>query len=190
MPKNFASQKKKFFEKLVQSKTIYRGSAVGFLVDNVRLPSGRAAVREYLDHPGAVGVVAFVEENRVLMVRQYRYAVRRVTLELPAGKLDSGESPIQCVKRELKEETGYTARRFVPLLRYWPTPAFANEELHLFAAAGLTPGRSKPDEDECIEVEKIPFKKALQMVRSGRIKDSKTVVGLLAAAVWKPHSLY
>jgi len=117
------------------------------------------------------------------MVRQYRHPVGEVTLELPAGKLDRGESVTACLRRELREETGYTARKLTPLIQYWPTPAFANEVLHLYVAEGLKPGKMSTDEDEFLQCVVLPFRKALGMVRRGEIKDSKTVVGLLCCAV-------
>jgi ADP-ribose pyrophosphatase len=172
-------------ERFVRRKTVWRGRAVDFVVDTVRLPDGKPATREFLDHPGAVGVVPFVDRRTIVMVRQYRHPVGEVTWELPAGKLDPGESVLTCLKRELREETGYGARRFTPLIRYWPTPAFANELLHLYVAEGLIPGKARADEDEFIESATIPFKKAVDWVRTGRIKDSKTVVGLLACAAFK-----
>lgn len=172
-------------EKFVRKKTVWRGRAVDFRVDTVRLPNGKLATREYLDHPGAVGVVPLLPGRRVVMVRQYRHPVREVTLELPAGKLDPRESPLACVKRELREETGYTARRIKPLIDYWPTPAFANEVLHLYVAEGLKAGKMDTDEDEFLECVTLPLRKALDLVRRGEIRDSKTVIGLLACAVYK-----
>lgn len=172
-------------ERFVRKRTVWRGRAVDFRVDTIRLPNGKLATREYLDHPGAVGVVPLLPGGRVVMVRQYRHPVREVTLELPAGKLDKGEKPLACVRRELAEETGYTARKITPLLQYWPTPAFANEVLHMYAAEGLNPGKMATDEDEFLECVTLPIKKALDLVRRGEIKDSKTVIGLLACAVWK-----
>ncbi len=167
-------------ETFVGKKTVWKGRAVDFRVDTVRLPNGKTATREYMDHPGAVGVVPFLDERTVVMVRQYRHPVREVTLELPAGKLDRGESPLSCVRRELDEETGYKARRIAPLLRYWPTPAFANEVLHMYVAEGLTPGRMHTDDDEFLRCVTVPFERAVAMALDGRIKDSKTVIGLLA----------
>ncbi|HAZ07699.1 MAG TPA: ADP-ribose pyrophosphatase [Elusimicrobia bacterium] len=170
-------------ERLVQKRTVYRGKSIDLRVDVVRLPDGKTATREFLDHPGAVGIVAFRDRDTVVMVRQYRHPVGEVTLELPAGKLDRGESIMTCLRRELREETGYTARKITPLLNYWPTPAFANEILHLYVAEGLRPGRMRTDEDEFLECVTIPFKKVLEMVRRGRIRDSKTIIGILACAV-------
>jgi ADP-ribose pyrophosphatase len=170
-------------ETFVKKKTVWRGRAVDFRVDTVRLPNGKLATREFIDHPGAVGVVPFVDRDTIAMVRQYRHPVGRVTLELPAGKLDEGESALSCVRRELREETGYTARKITRLLQYWPSPAFANEVLHLYVAEGLTPGKSGTDDDEFLQCVAVPFREALRLVRSGKIQDSKTVIGILSCAV-------
>lgn len=169
-------------ETFVSKKTVWRGRAVNFDVDTVRLPDGKLATREYMSHPGAVGVVPFLDADTVVLVRQYRHPVGEVTLELPAGKLDPRESILTCIKRELAEETGYTASSFKPLIQYWPTPAFADEVLHLFIATGLKPGKMSADDDEFIEAVTVPFAKALDLVRRGKIRDSKTVIGLLACA--------
>jgi len=174
---------KGLIETFVSKKTVWRGRAVNFDVDTVRLPDGKLATREYMSHPGAVGVVPFLDKDTVVLVRQYRHPVGEVTLELPAGKLDARESVLTCVKRELAEETGFTARKITPLIQYWPTPAFADEVLHLFVATGLKAGQVNADEDEFIETAIMPFKKALDLVRTGKIRDSKTVIGLLACAV-------
>jgi ADP-ribose pyrophosphatase len=169
-------------EKLVRKNVVFKGRMVDFRADEIRLPNGGSALREFMDHPGAVGVVPLLPNGDVVLVRQYRYPVGEVTLELPAGKLDPGENIRACVERELREETGYTAKKITPLLRYWPTPAFANEVLHLFVAEKLTPGRLDPDEDEFLEKVELPFDDAVALVRSGKIMDSKTVIGLLACA--------
>lgn len=172
-------------ETFVSKKTVWRGKAVNFDVDTVRLPNGKLATREYVAHPGAVGVVPFVDKDTIVMVRQYRHPVGEVTLELPAGKIDPRESLLACIKRELAEETGYTAAKFTPLIKYWPTPAFADEVLHLYIATGLKAGRMNADEDEFLEVVHMSFKKAVEMVRRGKIRDSKTVVGLLACSAYE-----
>lgn len=173
-------------EKRVKKNTVYVGKALDFCVDDVELPDGARATREYLDHPGAVGVVPILPGGVVVLVRQYRYPVGEVTLEIPAGKFDKGstESALACAARELKEETGYTAETIKPLIEYWPTPAFANEVIKMFVAEGLTPGALSPDEDEFIEKVELPLDEALELIRAGRVKDSKTMVALLAYARW------
>jgi ADP-ribose pyrophosphatase len=173
-----------FFEKLVRRRYAFRGRAVRMRVDTVRLPSGGEATREYMDHPGAVAVVPVLDgpasDPRILLVRQYRHPVGETTLELPAGKLDPGENPLACVKRELEEETGYKARRFQRLWSFWPTPAFANEVIHLYAARDLRRGRFRPDEDEFLEPAAFRLSQVLKKIERGLIKDSKTLVGLFA----------
>lgn len=176
----------RWVERPLRRRRVHKGRAVDFWVDTVRLPGGGEATREYLGHPGAVAVIA-VENPRerdpeVLFVRQYRYPVKAVTLELPAGKIDPGESPRSCVNRELEEETGFRARRVRRLLSYWPTPAFANEVIHIYEAAGLTPGTFSPDADENIRPARLRLSRALAWIDRGRIQDSKTLVGLLAYA--------
>lgn len=158
---------------------------VDFVVDTVLLPDGKTATREFMDHPGAVGIAPFVDKKTVVLVRQYRHPVAEITLELPAGKLDKGESIMACVRRELHEETGYTAKKITRLMDYWPTPAFANEVLHMFIAENLVPGSHHPDADEFLEVVPMSFEKALRLVKTGKIRDSKTVIGLLACALWR-----
>jgi ADP-ribose pyrophosphatase len=184
-PEELFALDSKLVEKLVRKNKVYAGKSVDFCVDEIELPDGGKATREYLDHPGAVGVVPLLPDGRVVMVRQYRYPVGEVTLELPAGKLGRGEDPLACVQRELQEETGYTSRKISTLLDYWPTPAFANEVLHLYVAEDLVPGKVNPDEDEFIETVELPFEEALELARRGYIKDSKTLVGLLACAAWR-----
>lgn len=167
----------------IRRKRIYHGEAVDFWSDTVRLPDGGASVREYLGHPGAVAVIAVKEDGpdpKLLFVRQYRYPVKQVTLEIPAGKLSKGERPLPCARRELEEETGFRAGKVKHLLSFWPTPAFADEIIHIFVARNLRSGTFNPDADEFIEPIVLPLSRALQMVRRGRIRDSKTIVGLLA----------
>lgn len=166
-------------EELYKRHRIYSGKAIGFSADEVLLPNGKTAVREYIEHPGAVAVLTFVDEKRIILVKQYRYPVREITYEIPAGKLDGKEKPLVCVKRELAEETGYAARRIQKLGSYWPTPAFGDEVIHIYAARDLRRGHKAPDEDEFIDTLILPFSRVLGMVRSGRIKDSKTIIAVL-----------
>jgi len=171
--------KMKFTEKLFKRRRIYSGGAVKFSADEIVLPDGKIATREYLEHPGAVAVLPFVDKDRIVLVSQYRYPVRKLTLEIPAGKLDKGETPAACARRELEEETGFKPRTLKKLVSYWPTPAFSNEVLHVYAAFGLAEAHSSPDEDEFIEHQVMPFREALKLAVNGKIMDSKTIIALL-----------
>lgn len=172
-----------FLETSLRRRRVHKGLAVDFWVDTVRLPSGGTSVREYLGHPGAVAVVPVMDaapDPKILLVRQFRYPVKEVTLEIPAGKLDKGENPLACVKRELEEETGFRARTIRKLLSFWPTPAFADEVIHIYAARDLRPGTFSPDEDEFIRPVVLPLSRVLLMIRRGLLRDSKTIISLLA----------
>ena len=129
----------------------YQGKSIGFRSDQIRVPNGNMARREYLTHPGAVGVLAFESPHKIILVKQYRYPVKEFTYEIPAGKLTSREDPLACVKRELEEETGFRARKISKLVSYWPTAAFSTEVIHLYAAQDLVPTQMNPDEDEFLE---------------------------------------
>jgi ADP-ribose pyrophosphatase len=179
-------------EKFHKTQFSFQGSAVGFKCDQVRLHNGKLASREYLTHPGAVAILPFLDSPRevpllkcrIVLVEQFRYPVRRITLELPAGKIDAGESPRKCLARELKEETGYSTARFNPLISYEPTPAFSQEVIHVFWADRLKKGKSRPDEDEFLRVRTVRFGEMLEKVRQGRIRDSKTALGIVAFAAY------
>jgi len=172
-----------FYESFVRRKVKHRGRAVNFFVDTVRLPNGKLATREFVDHPGAVCVVPFKDPKTVVLVRQYRHPVGKTTFEIPAGKLDPGEGPIRCARRELREETGYRAGRIERILGFWPAPAFSNEKMYIYRAEQLKPGPMSPDEDEFIGSVEVPFQEALDWARSGKIQDVKTILGLFACAL-------
>ncbi len=168
-----------FTEKMVSSKQVFKGKMIGLRVDNVELPNGNIAVREWVQHPGAVAVIAVDHDNRVCMVRQYRYPIGDDLLEIPAGKLEVGEDLLESARRELLEETGYSAGKWEKIFTYYSTPGFCDEVLHLFLATGLSLGESHPDEDEILEAEMVSLDDALKMMANGEIKDSKTLIGIL-----------
>jgi ADP-ribose pyrophosphatase len=169
-------------ERFIKIAHQYKGKAVGFRADTIRLPDGRPRGREYLTHPGAVGVLAFASPTKILMVKQFRYPVGKFTLEIPAGKLSKGENPLDCVRRELEEETGFVPSKVWKLASYWPTAAFSNEIIHLYVATGLRATRMNPDDDEYIELHTVSPRQLEKMIRTGKIQDSKT---LIAYSVWK-----
>lgn len=166
-------------EKTLSSQRIYDGQILSLRVDRILLENGQQAVREVIDHQGAAGIVAFDEDGKLLMVRQYRYPVEQELLELPAGKIDPGETPLQCAARELEEETGYKAQKLIALGRVYPAAAYDVELVHLFYAEGLTPAQQKLDEDEFLSVEHVDFDEAVRMVLEDEILDSKTQIGIL-----------
>ncbi len=173
--------RKRLVEKRILKKTLYTGAAVNFCADRVKLPNGKPALREYLDHPGAVAVLGIIDSTRVIMVRQYRYPVGEITWEIPAGKLlHKKDSPLKRARQELLEETGYSARALSHLITYWPCPTFSNEVLHIYLAANPGAGVPCPDEDEFLERALIPLSRVYAWVTNGKIKDSKTVIALLA----------
>lgn len=167
-------------EELIRRRRIYEGRVVNLRVDRVRLPSGRETEREIVEHGGAVGVVAVDEHGDVLLVRQYRSALGRALLEIPAGTLGEGESARACALRELKEETGYSADRAEELYAFYSSPGFSNERIWLFLATGLKAGPQDPETDEIIEVVKLALTTAVEMVEAGEICDGKSILGLLA----------
>ncbi len=166
-------------EKTLSSQRIYDGRILSLRVDRVLLENGKETIREVIDHQGAAGVVAFDEEGRLLMVRQYRYPIGQEMLELPAGKIDPGETPLQCAARELQEETGYKAETLTELGGVYPAAAYDVELVHLYYAQGLTPVQQNLDADEILSVERIDFDEAVRMVLDGEILDSKTQIGIL-----------
>ena len=143
--------------------------------------NGKEAWREVVHHPGASAIVAIDEENRIIMEKQFRYALSDYLLEIPAGKLDKGEDPLVCAKRELEEETGIIASEWISLGTIATSPGFCNEVIHLYVAKGLSKGEIHWDEDEYVEVERYTFDELLQRISEEKIKDSKTLSALLLA---------
>lgn len=167
-------------EKALSSEYKFEGKVIRLRRDIALLPNGATAAREVVEHNGGVCVAALDDDNNVLMVRQFRYPYGEVIPEIPAGKRDSAdEDPLSCGKRELKEETGASAERFIPLGELYPSPGYCGEIIWMFAATGLTFGEQDTDEDEFLTFERIPLEKAVEMVLSGEIKDAKTQAALL-----------
>lgn len=164
-----------------RSKEIYHGRIFNFVTEELALPNGRNAEMAFIRHPGSTAVVPLLDDLTVVMEVQYRHAVGEYLLEIPAGTLESGESPLDCARRELKEETGFEAKEFVKLGKIHIIPAYSDEVIHVYIARGLTLSRQDLDDDEIIEVVNYPFKQALRMVDEGRITDALTVVSLQMA---------
>ena len=143
--------------------------------------NGKEAWREVVHHPGASAVIAIDEDNRIIMEKQFRYALNDYLLEIPAGKLDAGEDPLVCAKRELEEETGIIASEWISLGTIATSPGFCNEVIHLYVAKGLSKGEIHWDEDEYVEVERYTFDELLQRIKEEKIKDSKSLSALLLA---------
>jgi ADP-ribose pyrophosphatase len=170
-----------FTEIPVSSKTVYRGKLLHVFEDEVRLPNGRHAHREYIRHPGAAVMVPLTDPETVVLVRQFRYPLARHFYELPAGKIDSGEEPLQTAKRELREECGYEAAEWRHLATIHPCIGYADEQMEFYLARRLSDVGHAPDEDEFLEKVTVGFAEALRWVRVGKITDQKTVIGLLWA---------
>lgn len=168
-------------EELVSSQRIYEGRVVKLRVDTVRLPSGRTTTREIVEHRGSVAIVALGEEDNVLLVNQFRAAVGRALLEIPAGTLEAGEEAEACALRELQEETGYVAGHIEELHVFYTSPGFSNERISLYLATALKPGSQDMETDESIELVRLPLSRTVEMIASGEICDGKTILGLMAA---------
>ncbi|MBQ2409698.1 MAG: NUDIX hydrolase [Selenomonadaceae bacterium] len=167
-------------EEKVSSEDVFDGNLLHVKKDTVRLPNGNIAYREWIKHPGASAVVPVTPEGRLIFVRQYRYPIQQVTLEIPAGKLDAeGEDPLDCARRELSEETGYQAEKYTFLTKLATTVGFSNEFIYIYAAEGLTAGRQHPDEDEFINVCTLTMDEAMAKIRSGEICDAKSITAVL-----------
>ena len=174
---------KNLVEKKISSEKVFDGVLLHVRKDEVELPNGHKSVREWIKHPGASSVIPLLPDNQIILVKQFRYPVGQVTLEVPAGKLDAeGEDPLVCAKRELSEETGYTAGKIWLLTTIATTVGFSNEFIHLYAATDLTPGKKHPDDDEFINTVKMPLTAALQLVESGKIIDAKSIISILLLA--------
>jgi ADP-ribose pyrophosphatase len=166
----------------ISSRQAYRGSFLTLSVDEVALPDGRTCTLEMIRHPGAAAVVPIDAKGHVVLVRQYRYATDGWLVEIPAGKLDPGESPETCAVREVEEETGYRIGRLEPLGWIWTTPGFTDEKIWLFRGTELTAGNQALQSNELLEVVHWPLAAAIEAATDGSIQDSKSVCALLRAA--------
>jgi len=160
------------------TKNIFKGKVVTLNVETVTLPNGVTVDLETIRHPGAAAVVPMKDDGTVILIRQFRHAAGGFIYEIPAGKLNPGETPLACACRELEEEIGYRAGSFELLTSIFTAPGFADEVIHVYRATGLTPGRQQLDRDEVLEVIPLPLAEAVDMIADGRIRDAKTIVGL------------
>ncbi len=182
MPKSSPKKPRTIKARVLSSREVYHGPAFRVTADQVLEPSGVRTRRDIVHHSGSVVILAVEEgdsEPRVLLERQYRYAARQMLWELPAGRIDNGENDLHAAKRELLEETGYTAKRWRRILRFYASPGFLAEAMNLYLARGLRAGPAQPEPDEVIQVRMVPLSAAVRMVMRGAIKDGKTISGIL-----------
>ena len=170
-------------EKTLSSKSVFDGRILHITLDEIELPNGKKSKREVVNHPGGVTVAALDEENNLLFVRQFRYPYKEVVLELPAGKLEKGSTPLENGKRELMEETGAEGYSYISLGQLYPSPGYTSEIIHLYACKVKSQGSSNPDDGEFLNIEKIPLDKAVEMVLNNQIPDAKTQVAVLKTAM-------
>ena len=157
---------------------IYKGKIIELSVETVTLPNGAMADVELITHPGAAAVVPFKDDRTVIMIRQYRHAVGGYIYEIPAGKLQPGEDPRDCAKREVEEEIGYKVGTLEPLVSFLTTPGFTNEIIHIFSGKDLTPGTQNLGADEVLEIIELPLARTMDLIKNGTINDAKTIIGL------------
>lgn len=175
------------YEETISSEYPFSGRLVKVRVDEVRLPSGRVTRREVVVHRGAVAIVA-IEGGKVLMEKQYRHTAGKVLWEIPAGTMEEGEMPGECAMRELKEETGYTAKNMDEVTHFYVAVGYSTEIIRVFIATGLNKDKATPEEDESIETVMVPMTDALDMVRRNEIEDAKSMIGILLASDWAGKS--
>lgn len=165
-------------EKTIRGKKIFSGRLINLRTLKVRLPDGNITTREIVYHPGAVAIVPILPGNKIILVKQYRKAVEQELLEIPAGTLEPGETPIRCAKRELIEETGYKAKKIRKILEFYPAPGYTSEKIHIFVATDIKKIKSKCESDEFIKTIILTGNQLKRLFKRGRIKDSKTLIAL------------
>ena len=161
------------------SEKIFSGKLIDLYFDHVELPNGKSSTREWINHPGAVCIIPILPDGNLCLIRQYRYGPRDEFIEIPAGKLDKGEDPLVCAKRELKEEIGYIAGKFTFLTNIYPAIGFSNEKMWMYLAEDLQLSNQSLDQDEFLELLPLPLEKAIDLINQGKITDVKTIIGVL-----------
>ncbi|MGD0803888.1 MAG: NUDIX hydrolase [Candidatus Bathyarchaeia archaeon] len=167
-------------EKTLTSRILHQGRNFSFKTDEVQLQNGKRTIRDIVDHPGAVAIVPVLDDGRILLVRQFRYSAGKELLEIPAGTLEKDEAPDTCARRELKEETGYTAGSMKKILSMYMAPGYSNEVIHLFFATALKAGEQSTEEDESISLELYGPEELLEMMEENMIEDAKTIASVLS----------
>lgn len=170
-----------------EEKEIFRGRVFRLVLRNLRLPNGRQVRFNIIEHPGAVAIVPLLDNGEVILLRQYRPSIGRTIYEIPAGTLENGERPLQAARREIREETGYRARRWTRLGTFYTAPGFCTELLHVYLAQDLVPAPAAGDPDEVLRPVRVPLHRAIQMVRTGRIRDAKSIAGLFLCHERRPQ---
>lgn len=185
---NFNKDEKKLMEKKVSSSHVFDGKLLQVYYDEAELPDGTISSREWIKHPGASAVVPVFEDGTIMLVKQFRYPPRKMFIEVPAGKLDPGESPHTTAKRELLEESGLSCRHLIETGSFYPAIGYADEIIYSFAAWGLTEQEKNSDDDEFLVNYRIPFTKAMDLIATGGIRDGKTICTLVHVAQWWRHN--
>jgi ADP-ribose pyrophosphatase len=170
--------------KINNRTTVYHGKVFELVRENVTLENGTTTDLEFIEHPGATAIIPFLDDKRIVLLKQYRHALKKYIWEIPAGTLDPQEEIISCAKRELIEETGYSAGQWHRLGEITPVPGYSNERIHIFLATELQPADQDLDEDEVIQVQAVDFLKAFEMIGDGEIQDAKSIAGLFLASQW------
>ena len=171
----------KLYEYKISSKEIFKGEILSLYYDRVKLPNGKTSTREKVTHPGAIAVVPINKKNQVTLIKQYRYPIEKVLVEIPAGKLDRCEPPIECAKRELKEEAGISGENFILLTTIYTSPGFSNEIMYIYLVTDFIEEENNPDHDEFLQIVKINLNKCVKMIEEGSICDAKSIIGILMA---------
>lgn len=167
------------FEKTIASKKLYEGKILNLRIDDVILPDGKKSNREIVEHPGGVSILAVKDNGKILIVKQFRKAANKALFEIPAGKLEFGENPDACAKRELMEETGYTSEKLKLLLSFYPSPGFSEENIYVYLAENLREEHVDTDDDEFLEVYEYTINELVEMIKKNEIVDAKTIIAIL-----------